>query len=129
VRSLLFNGFQIESGETKTDAVPSRGSVGNPQESGGFSEDDLNHGLLAELADALDSKSNVQNSQSLTPSDVTTTATENLAPGLPLAGEKQAEIDADLAAIIDAWPALPADVRRMIVGVVKATMEKGKARR
>jgi hypothetical protein len=37
--------------------------------------------------------------------------------------------DADLKAVIDAWPTLPADVRRTIVGVVKATMEKGKARK
>jgi hypothetical protein len=39
------------------------------------------------------------------------------------------QIDADLQAIIDAWRTLPVDVRRSIVGVVKATMEASKARR
>jgi hypothetical protein len=42
---------------------------------------------------------------------------------LPLAVKKQAEIDADLAAVFDAWPTLPADVRKMIAGVVKATLQ------
>jgi hypothetical protein len=29
--------------------------------------------------------------------------------------------DADLRAVVDAWPDLPADVRKMIAGVVKLT--------
>jgi len=29
--------------------------------------------------------------------------------------------DTELQAIVDAWPTLPADVRKMIVGVVKLT--------
>jgi hypothetical protein len=33
--------------------------------------------------------------------------------------------DADLRAVVEAWPALPADVRKMIAGVVKLTT-KGK---
>jgi hypothetical protein len=31
-----------------------------------------------------------------------------------------------LTAIVDAWPKLPADVRKMIAGVVKSTMEAAK---
>ena len=43
-------------------------------------------------------------------------------PGLPLNPQN----DPDLAAVIDAWPALPADVRKMIGGVVRATTATGK---
>ena len=35
-------------------------------------------------------------------------------------------IDPELRNVIDAWPRLPADVRKMILGVVKATMEAAK---
>ena len=37
--------------------------------------------------------------------------------------------DPEFLAVATAWPSLPADVRRAIVGVVKATMEANKARR
>jgi hypothetical protein len=33
--------------------------------------------------------------------------------------------DPDLDALIVAWPTLPADVRKMILGVVKVTINKG----
>ena len=36
-------------------------------------------------------------------------------------GAPHGAIDPDLAAIIDAWPTLPADVRKMICGVVRLT--------
>jgi len=76
------------------------------------------------LADALDSKSNDQNPQTITPAHVTTSAAGSLS--LPLSVNPQN--DADLAAVIDAWPTLPADVRKMIRGVVKATLEASKGR-
>jgi hypothetical protein len=37
----------------------------------------------------------------------------------------QQGIDADLASVIEAWPSLPADTRKMIAGVVKVTIGKG----
>jgi hypothetical protein len=49
-----------ESGEVKRDQVKSRGSLGDTKGNSGFSRRNLNIGLLAELADALDSKSNAR---------------------------------------------------------------------
>jgi hypothetical protein len=48
-----------------------------------------------------------------------------LPAGLPV----NVENDADLMAIVDAWPHLPTDVRKMIRGVVRATMGAAKSRR
>jgi len=39
--------------------------------------------------------------------------------GLPVTQQK----DPELTAVIDAWPTLPPDVRKMIATVVKATIE------
>jgi hypothetical protein len=39
------------------------------------------------------------------------------------------EKDADLQVVLSAWPTLPRDVRKMIAGVVKATMEAGKTQK
>jgi hypothetical protein len=54
-----------------------------------------------------------------TPDKQTTSESDDaaLSRGLALLAEKSP----DLAAIIDAWPALPADVRRTILHVVNAT--------
>jgi len=43
----------------------------------------------------------------------------SLSVGLPVTQQK----DPELTAVIDAWPTLPPDVRKMIATVVKATIE------
>ena len=55
-----FRHISAESGEAKTDQVTSHESLGKTNENGGFSGPKVNIGLLAELADALDSKSNAR---------------------------------------------------------------------
>jgi hypothetical protein len=37
--------------------------------------------------------------------------------------------DADLAVVVDCWADMPADVRKMIVGVVRATIRAGRGER
>jgi hypothetical protein len=44
----------------------------------------------------------------------------NLSPSLSPGAKNRPETDPDLLAIVDAWPTLPVDVRKMIRGVVKA---------
>jgi hypothetical protein len=48
----------MQSGEVKTDVVASREPLGKTDVEDGISGQKVNLGLLAELADALDSKSN-----------------------------------------------------------------------
>jgi hypothetical protein len=72
---------------------------------------------LAELADAVDSKSTATKSHPSTPSSVTTPPQNHLSPDLSPALTNYPE----LAYLIRAWPSLTADVRKMILGVVKAT--------
>jgi hypothetical protein len=55
-----FRHISVESSEAKTDQVRSEESLGNTEENGGFLEQNVSIGLLAELADALDSKSNAR---------------------------------------------------------------------
>jgi hypothetical protein len=50
----------------------------------------------------------------------------SLSPGLPVNAKNQPEIDADLRLVVDRWADLPADVRKMIVGVVRATAQASK---
>jgi hypothetical protein len=77
-------------------------------------------GLLAELADALDSKSRATPQKpSVKPSD-----SENQPARLRNACADQPP-DPQLAGIVKAWPSLPPDVRKMIVGVVLATLKAG----
>jgi len=45
-------------------------------------------------------------------------------PSLSLGLSLNPENDPDLAAVVTAWPHLPGDVRKMIAGVVKATMDE-----
>jgi hypothetical protein len=56
---------------------------------------------------------------------VTPTREQTLSPSLPL----KPESDPELAAVVEAWPGLPPDVRKMICGVVRATVEAEKAKR
>jgi hypothetical protein len=69
---------------------------------------------LAELADALDSKSNDQNPQSIMQSKVTTNAAESLS--LPLSVNPQN--DPDLARVIAAWTKLPEPIKAGILAMV-----------
>jgi len=84
---------------------------------------------LAELADALDSKSSAANQNPSVKSGEIDEQSKTLSPGLSLNSKNQPEIDRNLQSVIDAWPALPADVRRSIAAVVRATLKAGKRRK
>jgi len=68
---------------------------------------------------ALDFESNAGKLQAAESSTLTPTPPETLSPHLSVNPEN----DPDLTAIVDAWPMLPADVRKMIAGVVRATLQ------
>ncbi len=55
-----FQRTTANTGGVKSDRVASRESLGNTVQNTGFSESNSTNGLLAELADALDSKSNAR---------------------------------------------------------------------
>jgi hypothetical protein len=64
-----------------------------------------------------------------TTSDEISNASNDRSNPLPAGLPVNVENDADLMAIVDAWPHLPTDVRKMIRGVVRATMGAAKSRR
>ncbi len=67
-------------------------------------------------------------SQSQTDAQVTDKLKKSLPAGFSLSPKKEPAIAPELQAVVDAWPTLPTDVRKMIEGVVKATVESGAER-
>ena len=120
------------AGELKTDLVGSHLSPEKTAESSGFTDDSGDErstpgvyrsgqtGQTVNLTE--DSTSHAKhNTSKATP--------KNSSPNSPAISEKQPEMDADLRAVFTAWPNLPADVRKMIRGVVKATVEAAATKR
>ncbi|MGD1277516.1 MAG: hypothetical protein ABR964_09850 [Tepidisphaeraceae bacterium] len=82
-----------------------------------FSDGKIAHGLLAELADAMDSKSISAKTQDSNPQAFTPTRPETLSLGLPL----NLQNDPDLKAVVEAWPELPQALRIGIMAMVEAS--------
>ena len=73
-------------------------------------------GLVAELADAMDSKSIAENPQDIAGQAVTNTPDSAVPASVPVG----LPVDPDLASIAAAWPTLPAALKAGILAMVKA---------